>query len=199
MIGEIQSPAVEHGPSSPDSNAEIDRDAIFEILSNQRRRYILLYLIHHIEGDTADLREIVDQVAAWENDTTIDELQSTNRKRVYTAVRQSHLPKIDTVGLIEYDQQRGKVSRTEATAEIKPYLEYIPREQSSWGIYYLGVSIACLVAVGGLYLELPVIGNLSALTLTSMIVIVIGLLSVVHIYHTQLQDPTVDDIPVEQA
>ena len=45
----------------------------------------------------------MEYVAAWENDTTVERIGSTERKRVYTALRQSHLDRMADAGIIEYD------------------------------------------------------------------------------------------------
>ena len=79
---------------------ELPRDEIFDVLSNERRQCILHYLKKQY-GRRVDLRELVNHVAAWENDIKLEQLDSAERKRVYTALRQSHLPKLEDSGLIE--------------------------------------------------------------------------------------------------
>lgn len=133
---------------------DITRDEIFDVLSNARRRCIVHYLKKH--GDRrVELCEIVDYVAAWEADTSIDKLDSDRRKSVYSAVRQTHLPKLEDAGLIDYDHMRGGVELTDELQEVQLYLEYVPGNDTPWSEYYLGLSVvsATLVAVSwlGLY------------------------------------------------
>lgn len=101
---------------------ELDEDDVFHLLQNERRRRVLAYLREHDDGDGVDMREIVDAIAAEEHDTTVQALRSKERQRVYIALYQSHLPKLDEAGVIDYDQRRGWVSRTPATPNVDRYL-----------------------------------------------------------------------------
>ena len=98
----------------------LDRDDVFHILQCRRRRLVLKYLQEH--DGPADMRDVTERIAAVENDTTIAQLRSQERQRVYIALYQSHLPKMDRAGIIAYDQDRGVVERTQRTAEFHPYL-----------------------------------------------------------------------------
>lgn len=105
---------------SDDPPTELSKDELFHLLQNQRRRRVLLYL-QDTSGDVS-MRDIAEQVAAWENDTTIEALGSNERQRVYIALYQSHLPKLDDAGVLTYDQQRGIVSRTQLANQLETYL-----------------------------------------------------------------------------
>ena len=48
---------------------ELGLDQLFEVLQNQRRRYVLNYLREHEEVTT--LSDLSEQIAAWENDKEI--------------------------------------------------------------------------------------------------------------------------------
>ena len=74
---------------------------VFDILSNRRRRYALYALLN---DDTTTIGSLAERIAAWENDCPVDEVTSTERKRVYTALQQSHLPKLERTGLISFDR-----------------------------------------------------------------------------------------------
>lgn len=102
----------------------LSKDELFHLLQNQRRRRVLLYLQE--AGTEATMRAIAEQVAAWENDTTVTALDSDERQRVYIALYQSHLPKLDDAGVLTYDQNRGIVSRTELADQLDAYLNIDP-------------------------------------------------------------------------
>jgi len=102
---------------------ELSEDDVFHLLQNERRRRVLAYLREHDDGEGVDMRDVVDAIAAEEHDTTVQALRSKERQRVYIALYQSHLPKLDDAGVIEYDQRRGWVSRTAATENVERYLE----------------------------------------------------------------------------
>ena len=118
----------------------IRRENIFEILSNERRRFVLRYLREH-GRDRVEFRGLVDQVAAWENETTQDRLSSDDRKCVYTALRQTHLPKLHRLGLVEFDNRRGCVERTDATDAIYPYMDYAPERERLRSRFYLSLAV----------------------------------------------------------
>ena len=128
--------------SESEGSTELGRDEIFEVLSNRRRRYVLRYLEEHAD-ESVDFRELVDQVAAWENETTIQQLSSSDRKCVYTALRQTHLPKLDRLDVVEYDSQRGVVTSTEYAADVMLYMEYVPEDDISWSQFYVLLSGLC--------------------------------------------------------
>lgn len=89
---------------------ELSLDIVFEVLKNPRRRKVLEYLSK--EETTVSLGELADYVTAKENDTTVDAITSTERKRVYVALYQFHLPKMDDIGLIDFNKDRGRVTLT---------------------------------------------------------------------------------------
>jgi hypothetical protein len=99
----------------------LSKDKLFHILQNQRRRYALRYL-QGTEG-VVDMRDVAEQVAAWEHDTTVQQLTSNQRQRAYISLYQCHLPKLDDEGIIEYNQQRGFVERTPLANQLDPYLD----------------------------------------------------------------------------
>jgi hypothetical protein len=101
--------------------AELSKDDLFHILQNQRRRRVLEY-IQNSDEEQIDMRDVAEQVAAWEHDTTVQQLTSNERQRVYIALYQSHLPKLDEKGIIEYNQSRGIVERTPLADQFEHYL-----------------------------------------------------------------------------
>lgn len=100
--------------------AEIGQDQLFHLLQNERRRRALDFL--RDRDGPVRMREVVDHVAAAEQGTSVDALRSDERKRVHIALYQSHLPKLDQAGIIDYDQDRGLVERTPLAAELDHYL-----------------------------------------------------------------------------
>ena len=69
---------------TPPTEIELTLDDVFHILKNKRRRNVLVYL-KEISSHT-ELKTLTEQVAAWEYDTTVEQLESDQRKRVYIAL-----------------------------------------------------------------------------------------------------------------
>jgi DNA-binding transcriptional ArsR family regulator len=121
-------------------------DVVYDALADKRRRYALHYLKQRAEPVT--IRELSEQVAAWENDKQIEALTSQERKRVYIALYQSHLSTLDGEGLVDYDADAGTVELSDAFAEVDLYIEVVPRASVPWSYYYLGLALANAVVIG---------------------------------------------------
>ncbi|WP_330631656.1 DUF7344 domain-containing protein [Halocatena halophila] len=110
-----------------DTQSSLSKDELFHLLQNKRRRRVLEFL-QGTDG-AVDMREIAEQVAAWENETTVSALDSNERQRVYIALYQSHLPKLDGAGVLSYNQERGIVKRTPLADQLDVYLNVKPSDQ----------------------------------------------------------------------
>lgn len=100
----------------------LSKDEMFHLLSNQRRRDALEYLAEH--DGAVNMRDLAEWIAAREHETTVAQLTSDERQRVYIALYQSHLPKLADYGVIEYNQSRGVVRRGAHADQLDLYLEF---------------------------------------------------------------------------
>jgi hypothetical protein len=135
-------PATESGD---DPSGSISREEVFEVLSNERRRLVLQYLRERDE-ERVDFRDIVDQVAACENGVPAERLDSGDRKCVYSALRQTHLPKLDKLGLVEFDHGRGRLKLEDGVEEIFRYMTYSPcrmRRRNRLYLWLAGTGAVC--------------------------------------------------------
>ncbi|ADD04429.1 uncharacterized protein Nmag_0845 [Natrialba magadii ATCC 43099] len=111
--------------SPPDEAAEestpLSDDDVFHILQTSRRREAIRYVLDS-EG-TVKMGNLAEHVAAREHDTTVAKLTSTQRQRVYIPLYQSHLPKLDKAGVIEYNKSRGIIRPGAHLETFRPYLE----------------------------------------------------------------------------
>ena len=166
---EQPAPTVEDGPS---------RDEVFTALSNRRRRHVIRYLKSH--DAEARVRDIAEQLAAWENDVEIPEVTYKQRKRVYTALHQSHLPKLADSGFIDYQQNRGLVSLTEESRRLELYLEVVSENEILWSEYYLGLAVVCgLLAVAAWIGTVPFTA-VSGYAYAAVFSVVFGISGLVH-------------------
>lgn len=134
------------------SPGDLSSDVVYSLLADKRRRYTLHYLKQRREP--VPVREIAEQVAAWENGKPVDEITSQERKRVYIALYQSHLPTLDKEGVVEYDPDRGVVSLSESMADREIYLEVVPKGNVPWSFYYIGLVVADSVVLGLAWLDI---------------------------------------------
>lgn len=133
-------------PATPETS-DLSREAIFDVLSSTRRRH-LIDALRDAGGET-DLATLSREVAARENGIEADAVTSTLRRRAYTALRQSHLPKLDREGVVRFDAARGAVALTEEFEVLAFYLDITPHHIRRWAWYYLGLGAFSGTVVGG--------------------------------------------------
>ena len=159
------------------------RDRIFETLSNPRRRETLRYLRRNGGDETVPIRTLAEQIAAWENGVSPLEVTYKQRKRVYTSLYQSHLPKLYRYEFIEYDADRGTIKLTPQAEQLDAYLEIVPDGALPWSEVYLGISATAAAFVAALWFgAIPVVTAWHALVAS---VAVFVALSVVHTLRTK--------------
>jgi len=104
-------------PGQP-RHVAIGVDEFFDLVSSDRRQFVLLYLDGDESDGTATVAELanrlaIDQVEAV---TSLEDITERQRKRYYVSLYQTHLPKLDESGLIEWDRDSATVTPTPETA-----------------------------------------------------------------------------------
>jgi hypothetical protein len=110
---------------------------IYRVLSNARRREALTALWAH--PDRLTLRALSEQIAASE--TGEDPAPRAHRESVYNTLHQTHLPKLDQLGLVQYDPVRKVVSARPAATHLGRYMDVTTRFGISWGEYYRALGV----------------------------------------------------------
>lgn len=170
----------------------LSQDTVFDLLSSPRRRFILYYLRSH--GGEASLDELTTQIAAWENGLDPDELTSQDEKRVYVSLYQTHIPKFEETGIVEYDSDEGIVRLTEQAREFDRYLSRSEPSEFPWQLYYVGLAV-----VGGLLfalsaLQVSIFAALSPVVIGAAVILVFGASAVVqYVYEQRIRE----EIPTE--
>jgi len=138
----------------------LGKDDIYHLLQNSRRRAVVRYFATFDEP--ASLGELAEQIAAWECDTSVDAVTKDQRQRVYIALYQSHLDKLDAHDVIEYDGTQGAIHTASNFHLLRAYLAadtddvQVASSESSglesdvpWSSCYLGVAVGGLVPMAG--------------------------------------------------
>ncbi|WP_254861927.1 DUF7344 domain-containing protein [Halovivax gelatinilyticus] len=173
----------------------LDVDRLYDVLANQRRRFALYYLKRHPEG--VSIGELTEQVAAWEVGATPAEVTPDQRKRVYTALQQSHLPALESASIVTYDEERRIVEPTEALASIECYPMSDRSDFDAWSRWYLGVTALSSAVVSLAWLGLWPISILSPLVIATGILVAFATLVVTHWYATEHRSSSTDARPPE--
>ena len=103
MVGtELSAPERGAGANQNENDTEFTIDEATEVLRSERRRRLLEYL-DEAENGEADLSTVAEAVAEFECGTGYS---AEERKRVYIALYQSHVPKLEEYGVVEDDRRR---------------------------------------------------------------------------------------------
>jgi hypothetical protein len=159
------------------------RDDVYEILSNQRRRFAIHYLQRN--GPRAALGTVAEHVAAWENGIDVAAVGSDARKNVYTSLQQFHLPKMEKKDLVVFDRRAGEIELTEAAADVDLYLEVVAGHDVPWSLYYAGVGGLTGGVILGHALGLSPLSRLGDVDLAVFTVIAIGTMALIHTYYAR--------------
>lgn len=150
-------PPVERRP--PDgASRPVPMEEAFEVLANRRRRYVVHWLLE--AGAGTELRQLSRQVAAWENEKPLDRVTAQERRRVYNALQQFHLPKLDDAGVVHYDADRGEIEPTEELTSLRAYLDASrrPNRPCSRPLLAGGAVLGAVVVLAGVAALAPLPG-----------------------------------------
>lgn len=118
---------------------------VYEILANPRRRGTIRHLTDTAGGRTVSLRDLAAAIAAEEAGQSPP--PRSCRESVYNSLHQTHLPKLDELGIVEYDREGRTVSVRDSAREIDRYMELLTPYGFTWDEYYRTIGIAALVSI----------------------------------------------------
>ncbi|WP_435179723.1 DUF7344 domain-containing protein [Halorussus sp. AFM4] len=130
---------VKEHTSDPDD--ELDPSEIHNVLRNDRRRHVIRHLRDAEEPISVDA--LAEHIASVETDESPPPRDV--RKSVYVSLHQTHLPKLDELGIVDYDQREQLLELRDRAEEVEVYMEVVSEDDISWATFYLGVS--CLGAL----------------------------------------------------
>jgi hypothetical protein len=162
------------GVQQGDSEETLAEADIHDVLRNDRRRLVLERLSDGDERQTvSDLAEYIASVESGE-----DPPPRNVRQSVYVSLHQTHLPKLDDLGIVEYDASAKAVIRAENADDVAVYMEVVPKNAISWAEYYFGLGVFGLVTAAGHVVGVPVLsdvdGPLLAVLLFSLLTLSAG-------------------------
>ena len=166
-------------PTTP--SEQLSKGEIFEVLRNQRRRYVLQFLKQ--DAKPVELGDLAQQVAAWEYETNVDDVTPEQRKRVYTTLQQTHLPKMDTAGILQFDSDAGVIRPTDRTSDLNIYLEIVPGSEFAWRELYLSLGAIGCALVAALWLGIYPLTMLPEIAWAGLISLTITVTATAHIYY----------------
>lgn len=107
------------------AQTNLTASTLLELLQNDRRRATITLMAAH--NDPIDLRDLTDALAEHEH----GDYTTNQRKAAYTALYQTHLPKLDKAGVVEYNSDRQIVSpgpELQSVADIITHIKQVTAE-----------------------------------------------------------------------
>jgi DNA-binding transcriptional ArsR family regulator len=146
---EQQKTSAESEAEEMEEGVELSLDNVFAILKNERRRRVLHYL--RDEEQRVTLSDLAEHIAAIENDTSVQSITSSQRKRVYVGLYQCHLSKMDDMDIIDFNKDRGIVEIGDNAPQLFEYLDGSDEEQANHTELFFGIGLlggVALLALG---------------------------------------------------
>ncbi|ACV48148.1 MULTISPECIES: DUF7344 domain-containing protein [Halomicrobium] len=103
-------------------------DDLFDVLARPANRYVLTYLLRD-EGPVY-AHELVEYIVD-ETDPPEGLSEQEYRGQIDSRLLHVSLPKLEDVGLIEFDGRRQRISETDETTAALPYLRFALAQQQS--------------------------------------------------------------------
>jgi hypothetical protein len=117
------------------------------------------------------VRDLSEEVAALETDER--PAPRDKRRSVYVSLHQTHLPKLDELGIVEYDTDEKQVHLRDRAAEVTTYMEVVPRYGITWAEYYLVLGLLGFGTVLAASLGTPLLGAIGTPVVAAVYLLVL--------------------------
>lgn len=107
--------------------------------------------------------------------------ESKVRKSIYVSLLQTHLPKMEKMGIVNYDREMDRLELTAAAENLSVYLETVEKGDIPWSHYYVGLSIVALL--GSLLVFTGFVEFVSSMQWLFFVDILFLISSVAHLAH----------------
>lgn len=151
-------------PKITQRHTEVPESEVHDLLRNERRRRVIKYLQQTVGSTT--LRELAESIA--EKETGISPPPKNIRQSVYNSLHQTHLPKLDELGVITYDSDRKTISLSETARTVDVYMEVVTPFGITWSEFYRLLGSISLFVVLVSLLGFPVISMIDPLLWTTL-------------------------------
>lgn len=138
---------------------------IYEILANPRRLETLRHLTDTAGGRTVTLRDLSTELAIRETGETPP--PAGIRESVYNSLHQTHLPKLDGLGIVRYDRDTRTVTLQANARDVDRYIGVISPLGIAWDEYYRILGVLGLVTVVMALADLPLVSAVDPLLYAS--------------------------------
>lgn len=151
--------------------SEFKSPEVHDVLRNQRRQHVIEML--QSAGGQVQAGELATEIA--EAETGQSPPPDNIRQSVHVALHQTHLPKLDELDIVTYDEETKTVDLLERGEDMAVYMESVERYGISWSEYYLGVSLLGLLSIIAAEVGVPVVAPIGSLPLAvAAFILIVG-------------------------
>ena len=129
------------------------------------------------------VRALSEAVATLE--TGEDPPPRNKRQSVYVSLHQTHLPKLDDLGIVVYDSESKEVSLQGKMREVEIYMDVVPKYGLSWGEYYFALGLLGMLTSLAVLLGVPGVAALGITAVASGFFVVLMLSATYQVYDQQ--------------
>ena len=148
---------------------ELAEGEIHDVLRNDRRRMVLELLGD--AGEPVTARELSEAIAARESDS--EPPPRDVRQSVYISLQQTHLPKLDGLGIVDYDESTKTVTPATNAPTVGVYMEVVPKYGLAYSESYAALGVLGVLLVVAAEIGVPVFAALSASTWAAIVFCVV--------------------------
>lgn len=170
--------------AAPQSPTDLSEEDIHDVLRNQRRR-LVIDILQESDGPVS-VRELSEEIGAFESG--MNPPPRKIKQSVYVSLLQTHLPKLDDLGIVDYQSEGKMVTVGGELEDVTVYMETVPKYGISRSEYYGALSLLGILTVFAAEVGVPVLASVSSVTLAYGVFFIVLASS---IYHTYRQGSTV--------
>lgn len=105
------------------SEDSIEYGTVLDICKHHHRRIVLATLAE--EQRPLTLNDLTHAILRYNHQTTIVDASNQLLTQIQQELYRSHIPKLESIGVVEYDPERRQVEPTEQFDQLHPYLPAI--------------------------------------------------------------------------
>lgn len=148
-MSEIAKKSLDITANIQNQQVQLSKSDIFGVLQNDRRRCVIEILR---EQGNQSVRFLSEEIARLESGE--EEPKSTIRKSIYVSLLQTHIPKMESLGVINYNRENDFVELLPAAHSFDVYMETVPKGDIPWSQFYVGLSALAVVGSVTIYFGL---------------------------------------------
>ncbi|ADJ15165.1 DUF7344 domain-containing protein [Halalkalicoccus jeotgali] len=162
-------------------DVELEEGEIHDILRNDRRRAVIEFL--STSNDHVTIRELSEHIAAVESGE--DPPPRNVRQSVYVSLHQTHLPKLEGLGVVKYDTDSKDVRLHDRATTVEAYMN---RHQQGTGRSRFSLAYFVVGALGLLLATVSVIADsVAGLRPNGVLVVLFGVVTALGAYQSWSQ------------